>query len=233
MNLNEFHEKIKEIKKRGFIESYRKGNTGVGHTLEQILGLTENNISDPDLEEIELKSQRKNATNRVTMFTFNRGAWQKKQNYIVEKYGYTDSNGRPALYSTVNNIPNPQGLFLSIKLESKLMLLNHSDEIVLAQWSIEHLVNQFEKKMPNLIIVLAENKFENGKEYFWYNEAYLLEKGNKKMFIEFINKGIIVVDIRIHLKPNGTIRNHGTAFRIEEKKLSDCFFSKKTLICND
>ncbi len=84
--------------------------------------------------------------------------------------------------------------------------------------------------MPNLIIVLADHRFDNNKnEEFWYNSAYLLEKGDKNKFIEYIKNGIIVVDIRIHLKPKGTVRNHGTAFRINENILVDCFLEKTKL----
>jgi hypothetical protein len=227
MNLEEFKIKFKELMDKGYVPTLRKGNTGIGHTLEQMLGLDENNIAGPDLEEIELKAQRKNVSNRVTMFTFNRGAWQKKQNYIVKKYGYIDPNGRPALYCTVNSNPNPQGLFLEVDETDNLMLLNHSDKVLLAQWKLEHLIEQFEKKMPNLLVVLADNKInDSGREEFWYNSAYLLENGDKNVFIDFIKKGIIIVDLRIHLKEKGTVRNHGTAFRIEEKYLVDCFLNK-------
>ncbi len=138
-----------------------------------------------------------------------------------------DPNGRPALYCTVNNTPNPQGLFLQIDKTDNVMLLNHSDNVLLAQWKLEHLIEQFERKMPNLLVVLADSRItNNGKEEFWYNTAYLLENGNKNVFIDFIKKGIIIVDIRIHLKEKGTVRNHGTAFRIEEKKLVECFINK-------
>ncbi len=229
MNLDEFIIKFKKIKEKGYIPSLRAGNTGVGHTLEQILGLKENNIAGPDLENIELKAQRKNVSNKVTMFTFNRGAWQKKQNYIVEKYGYIDDNNRPALYCTVSNKPNQQGLFLKIDKKENLMMLSHSDNVLLAQWKLDSLIDQFEQKMPNLIVVLAESKGRNGKEEFWYNEAYLLENADKSAFIDFIENGTIIVDVRIHLKEKGTVRNHGTAFRIEERKLYKCFL-KKTII---
>lgn len=231
MNLEEFKIKIKEISQKGYIKSLRSGNTGVGHTLEQILGLTENNIAGPDLEEIELKTQRKNVSNRVTMFTFNRGAWQQKQNYIVKKYGYKDEDGRPALYCTVNNNPNQQGLFLEIDKINDLLLLKHTDKVVLGQWKISHLTEQFERKMPNLIVVFADTKLsKKNEEEFCYNEAYYLKNVNKEIFLDYINKSIIIMDIRIHLKPKGTVRNHGTAFRIEEKNLVNCFLNKEKII---
>ena len=52
--------------------------------------------------------------------------------------------------------------------------------------------------MPNLLVVLANSRInDKGKEEFWYNTAYLLENGNKNVFIDFIKKGIIIVDINI------------------------------------
>ena len=48
MNFQDFIPKYQQIKARGFIKTHRKGNTGVGHTLEQELGLTENmGLTDP------------------------------------------------------------------------------------------------------------------------------------------------------------------------------------------
>ncbi len=76
MDLNEFVEKFSIIRSSGFIPSKRKGPTGVGHTLEHALGITENNITSPDLGEIELKSHRERTSSLITLFTFNRKAWK-------------------------------------------------------------------------------------------------------------------------------------------------------------
>lgn len=57
---NEFVEKLKEIKDRGFIKTHRAGNTGIGKTLEDLLGIEENNIPTPNCITAELKSARKN-----------------------------------------------------------------------------------------------------------------------------------------------------------------------------
>ncbi|PJB83327.1 hypothetical protein CO087_01925 [Candidatus Wolfebacteria bacterium CG_4_9_14_0_8_um_filter_39_46] len=46
--INELKNRLNALKKRGFISSLRFHNTGIGHTLEQFLGLKENNISLPD-----------------------------------------------------------------------------------------------------------------------------------------------------------------------------------------
>lgn len=51
MTLAEFHKKFKELKAKGFVKTRRKGPTGVGHTLEVELGLDENNLDLPDIED--------------------------------------------------------------------------------------------------------------------------------------------------------------------------------------
>lgn len=64
----ELIEKIKEIKSRGWIENYRRGNDGaVGNILEDLLGIPENNLPIPNAAEWELKSQRSNTTSLTTL----------------------------------------------------------------------------------------------------------------------------------------------------------------------
>ena len=70
-DLKEFKEQFAIIRDRGFIRTHRNGPTGVGHTLEQELGMTENNIAVPDLGEVELKARRIASGSMVTLFTFN------------------------------------------------------------------------------------------------------------------------------------------------------------------
>ena len=60
---------IKELKKRGFIKTHRSGNTGIGKTLEDELGIEENNFPGPDGITTELKSARKNSKSMLTLFT--------------------------------------------------------------------------------------------------------------------------------------------------------------------
>jgi len=94
MNLAEFVGKIRELKECRYIKTRRKGDTGVGHTLEQEIGLTKNNISRLDLENIELKAQMRNSSSKITLFTLDRNAWKVNQRDLILKYGYIDSKGR-------------------------------------------------------------------------------------------------------------------------------------------
>ena len=53
-NIKRYEEVIKEliiIKEKGFIKTHRSGNTGIGKTLEDLLGVVENNIQGPNSHE--------------------------------------------------------------------------------------------------------------------------------------------------------------------------------------
>jgi len=62
-DLEELKNKLLIIKERGYIKSHRKDNTGIGKTLEDELGIIENNLHENDLiigtKRAELKGQRK------------------------------------------------------------------------------------------------------------------------------------------------------------------------------
>jgi len=229
MDIEELKTKLKEIKKKGWIESKRKGNTGIGYTSEELLGIKENNLKTPDFGDVELKTQRKDVSNRVTMFTFNKAVWKIRQKEVIRKYGYTDTSGRLSLYCTVNTKPNSQGLYL--KVEEDVLGLYHVDETQIAVWKIEDLVKTFKEKMPALIVIFADSRINSEeKEEFWFNESYFLKEPDMDNFVDLIRKDIIVVDLRMHIKKNGAVRNHGTAFRIDEKFLYLCFAEKERLI---
>ena len=60
---------LREIRQRGWILNARHGNAGgIGNTLEDLLGIPENNLPIPNASEWELKCQRQNTTSLVTLF---------------------------------------------------------------------------------------------------------------------------------------------------------------------
>ena len=61
--------KLKEISEQGWIENQRHGNVGgIGNTLEDLLGIEENNLPIPNAAEWELKTQRLNTSALTTLF---------------------------------------------------------------------------------------------------------------------------------------------------------------------
>lgn len=61
--------KLKEIASMGFVPNARHGNAGgIGNTLEDLLGIEENNLPIPNAVEWELKTQRIGSSSLTTLF---------------------------------------------------------------------------------------------------------------------------------------------------------------------
>jgi len=242
MEYPEFQRKIAQIKEMGYIQSHRKGPTGIGKTLEDLLGITENNIAGPDFATYELKTGRKDSVSMITLFT--KAPMPANANKkLLETFGYmqrkvsmeykqlsltgekigeskipiTDKE----LHTTVDALkPNSVGLKLGVR-ENRLYIEN--DKNVEAYWDNTILMEAFEQKYHKLVYVLADAKIEGSKEYFWYNEAFLLDGFSFKRFSELVIEGKLKVDIRIGHYPDGRLHDHGTGFRILPKYLPQCF----------
>ncbi len=62
-------QKLKEIAAMGWVKNRRKGNAGgIGNTLEDLLGIKENNLPIPNAVEWELKTQRLATSSLTTLF---------------------------------------------------------------------------------------------------------------------------------------------------------------------
>lgn len=226
MKLREFKTKYSEIKSLGFIKSHRRGNTGVGHTLEQLLGLTENCISGPDLEGNELKAARKGAGGKQTLFT-KEGEWIVSQQDYIQTYGFphTSKIGEMSGQSTVTKSVNKRGLY--IKTTNDYCAVMHSNTIIV-KWDWETLVEQFAIKFPACVKVFADVEKKNGVEYFHYNEAYLYTGTDKSLFRTAVEEDLIAIDIRMRTQNTigKGIRNRGTAFRINHGNMDKLFIKE-------
>lgn len=233
MNMKEVVTRLKEIEMRGFVPSLRRGSTGIGYTFESLFGVRENNIPIPDIGgRVEIKTIRRDSQSLITLFTFNKGVWHISQKELIERYGYLDRKGRYALKNTIfYGRPIPQGIALSVDEDKNTVhLIDAETGEILATWDVYVIVGKFMSKLSRLLLVIADRKVEKGREYFHYNEAYLLAEPNPRNFLRAFKNDSIGIDIRMHLKESGAVRNRGTAFRIREKDLIELYGSKKRLI---
>ncbi|TAL61141.1 MAG: hypothetical protein EPN85_05655 [Bacteroidetes bacterium] len=234
MRLIELVKRLQELKKKEFIETSRRGPTGIGHLLEKELGISETNIAIPDIGgRVEMKGTRRNVSSLITLFTFNKAVWKINQKEIINKYGYKDDQGRQALYNIVSNkTPNSQGFYLESDQKRHLIILKNKKEKnkSFSEWSTYVIAGKFMSKMDRLLLVLADNKIINDKEYFHFDEAYLLENPTPENFLKAFAKSELMIDLRMHLKSSGGVRNHGTAFRISEKNLMLLYAKKRRLL---
>ncbi len=226
LTLNEFVKSFAKIKKLGWVQSHRKGPTGIGQTLEQLLGLTENNIALPDLGTVELKAHRAGSSSMITLFTFNRKVWKVKPFDAIKKYGTKDSNGRLGMYFTMSRTPNSMGLFLHIERET--ISVRHISGEVIAEWELTTLAERFVRKIPGLVFVSAFSEMRGDSEWFKFDRAQLLTDTSSEIIRNQIISGNILVDLRLHDKGTSA-RNHGTGFRAYEDKLQSLFKSVRDI----
>lgn len=226
--------KLKAIKKMGYIKTHRAGNTGIGKTLEDFLGITENNIPGPNALMIELKSARKNASSMLTLFT--KSPLPPKANSILlERFGYESRRGnrKKELHTTVsarefNTLKGKAGFKIIIE-EDKINLVTSENEVV-GYWDKETLKKSFERKMPKLLYVKADSRGSGSDEEFWFNEAWLLSGFDFGNFVRLLQEGTILVDIRIGQYPDGRAHDHGTGFRVLPAKLDLCFEHREKIL---
>ncbi len=233
MNLNQLKSKLAKIKKMGFVQTHRTGNTGIGKTLEDLLGIKENNIPLHDILGVaELKAYRKDAKSMLTLFTLEPlPAGGDRDKHLLDSFGYSKrDNGRSKeLHSTLScKRYNNQSLKLSVE-KDKVRVMGKGKRLNIF-WDMKTLEKKFHDKLPALVYVLASNKIIRGKEFFHFNEAYFLTDFDFDSFKKMVKKDYVVVDFRMFYKPNGQVRNHGTGFRVKINKLDDCFQKKVRLI---
>lgn len=233
MDLKNLKRKLKEIKQMGFIKTHRTGDTGIGKTLEDLLGIKENNIPLADLGKIaELKSFRKNTKSMMTLFTLEplpKGG--DRDRMLLDNFGYSkrDNQRSKELHSTLScKRYNNQRLRLSVEKE-KIKVKGKNKRLNIF-WDMQSVKDKFDVKLPALVYVLADSKIIDNEEFFKFQEAYLLEGFDFELFKKRIKSDDIAVDFRMYYRPSGSVRNHGTGFRVKNNKLDSCFAKKTRLL---
>ena len=151
---------------------------------------------------------------------------RKKDNF---GYSKRDNNREKELHSTLSSKRyNQQGLKLEV--EKKYLKIISNKINIDIRWDIQDIEEKFNKKIPALVFVLAKRQYVKQIEFFYYDEAYFLTGFNFGAFKDMIVNDYIVVDLRMYYKPNSSVRNHGTAFRVKINKLYNCFDTKQKLL---
>jgi hypothetical protein len=239
--------KLKLISNRGFVESLRNGDTGVGMTLETLLGITANSNRAPDYKGIEIKAKRVRGANNRT--TNNVSLFSQVPNWplsncknglaILNKCGYIDSNkNRLQLYCTVSNSPNPQSLSLFVNendnlVECKKIMSGTAEPIVV--WDLGNLKTQLESKHKQTFWVKAKTKKnESNLECFHYIEVEHTQNPLIANLPSLIEIGAITMDFTLSQKATGIgTRDHGYLFRIKPSNFDLLFPPSKIIKLNN
>ena len=225
-SIEEVVDQLKEIHTSGFVPSKRRGATGVGHTLEQLLGISENNFIDPDLGEVELKATRLGSQSMITLFTLDRNCWMVPQSALITQYGIRDGDRRN-FYLTVSKSSANRGVQLDVDKEKVSLVAK--DGTILAVWPYKLILSRFHSKVRHLLLVTAESQLRNGTEFLHYTGATFYTSWMFSWHLpRLFNESILRLDIRMHLQ-GGRVRNHGTGFRIREEDLPQIYLHGESL----
>lgn len=223
ITLDDFIREYSRIRDMGWIQTHRSGPTGIGKTLEDLLGIEENNLEAPDFGEYELKSGRIDSQSMLTMFTKTPQP-ARANTYLRLKYGYSSSaydNDEKVLHSTLT-----AARFVPIAdTGHSLKIVCSDDRISIASemgiedvyWDRNGLRKAFENKYKNkFVYAKAFSRGAGSNEEFWFREAYEVSGFDYDAMVALLEEGKVFVDLRIGQYPDGRTHDHGTGFRIRE-----------------
>ncbi len=223
--------KLIDINKMGYVRNLRSGDTGVGFTLEHLLGIAANSSKEPDYKGIEIKAKRFSTSNRVNLFS-KVPLWKQSacasSLELVRRHGYFDpSRARQALYTTVSNRPNSQSLYFEVDedldaLFTRKAFSKHGFEEVV-KWELSRLERELVNKHSETFWVTANKRASSAGEEFHYVEVTHTKTPIADYFGPLVESGIITMDFTIHVKDSGKSRDHGYLFKIKPDKLDSLF----------
>lgn len=242
--LEGFKKDFSKIKDKGWVKSHRHHDTGIGKTFEDLIGIVENNNYLADYQDIlELKASRSLSGSMVTLFT--KSPNPRGINSVMrEKFGNPDpkADDLKTLHTTFsaldfNNFVGKYGFKLEVKRDEKRIYILVKDLITgeiddtEIYYDFNSLENILENKCKYIAHINAESRKVDGIEEFKFKECSILSGLTFDKFINLIEKGLILYDIRIGVYRSGKMRgkthDHGSGFRFRKPNLEQIFNVEK------
>ncbi|MBI3615959.1 MAG: MvaI/BcnI restriction endonuclease family protein [Candidatus Omnitrophica bacterium] len=245
-------EKLKEIRSSGWIPNARPGNSGgVGNTIEDLLGIKENNLPIPNAAEWELKCQRV-GTSLTTLFHLEPSPRALKivGEILLPKYGWKHASisSEMSFRQTISgHSRSDRGFMVVVDRSAKKVLISFSAGAVDKErhakwlssvqkrgglgelnpqpyWGFDDLGHKAGTKLLNCFYVQAQVRREKGKEFFMYDKILILQRFSIEKFLKGIGEGFVYVDFDAR-----THHNHGTKFRLRQDSLPDLYETAQTV----
>lgn len=240
------------IRSKGWIRTTRKNNdAGIGNTLENLLGIEENNLPLPNAAEWELKSQKKNSTSLITLFHLEPSprAYKFVPKILLPEFGWPHKDGgtrytdeEKSFRQTINAKGySNRGFSVKVDWNQKKVFIDFSVDKVdntthpnwyemikdkslepKPYWGFEDLFHKAGIKLHNCFFVRAEAKKIKGNLCFHYQDIYMLKKFDLNKFIQAVSDGNIYIDFDAR-----TGHNHGTKFRLNREAFVNLYAEVK------
>lgn len=231
------------------IESNRNGPTGIGKTFEDLLGKEEDNLSLPDFQGlIELKARDMESSSMIGLFTKSPDYLpasaasfldHKVNSYLLRNYGYIGDKGEKRLCTTLSakETVYPKGGDFGFALEiddaNRFVHIVVVDRVTGkevfkdAGWTYEMLLDTTKKKLQSLALISAQKMVLEGKTHYIYRHLNMIDGMDNAGLIEMIKQDIVRIDLRMKMREDGSVRDHGTAFRIQNKNLISVYKTRR------
>jgi len=237
--INKVQEEFDRIKSLGFVRSTRPNNRdgGIGNTFEDLLGVEENNLKDPDFEGFEVKTHRFLNSSYITLFSKSPSFPKKANSILKERYGEVRDSEFPDLKKLYASIFSHRWGLVYEKFKMKLDVNFSEKRIYLlvddnkniskdVYWNFKDLSDGL-NKLENLFSVSAKSKIVDEETYFHYDSAKVFLNIDFDKFINELKSGNIQFDIRIGVHksgPNyGKPHDHGSGFRVKKENLINLY----------
>ena len=228
---------LKEIRPY-YHKSQRSGYTGVGYTFEKLLGKEEDRSSTPDFHGIEIKTHMGYSKNSITLFSLS-PTRENAIKEIYEKYSYPNTKDR-RFKSFKGNAFCKEDYLIAFKYYFKLkvdyeeqklrlFILNNQFEVVNTSifWDFEQIKNRLFTKIKYLAYINAYPYRIDDELCYKYANIKFYKLKSFSTFLKLIEKDIVHVAFNIDTYKSGerfgTIKDHGTSFRIKPEHLEELF----------
>ena len=197
-----------------------EGTGAPGLYLEHLLKLKTSNLDIPDAGAWEVKFTSGSALLTLFHKTANRDGPTIRD--IIEKWGYIGRNGRPNFRYTVCG----QTSDYEVRDEEGFIRVRRgNDDSFVPFWSHDALITAFARKLGNLIHV--QGSWSKRPRLVTYDSAEFLSGARITQLINFIVNGTICIDFDAYLRENGSVRDHGTKFRIRPGDLQSLYTTRE------
>jgi len=244
--------KLKRIRRKGWIPNARPGNVGgIGNTIEDLLGIEENNLPIPNAAEWELKCQRIGTSSLTTLFHMEPSprAVRFVPRILLPLYGWTHQSipDEMSFRQTINGLSRTdRGFKVIVDRKARKVLISfdanavaerHSEWLKSVErrvgsdelnpqpyWGFDDIFHKAGTKLLNCFYIRAEVKRESGQEFYWYKEIMILQRFSLNNFLRAIEDGTVLVDFDAR-----SGHNHGTKFRLRQDRLPELYKDVKII----
>jgi hypothetical protein len=229
---------LKQIGAKGFIPSMRSGDTGVGFTLETLLGIECNSSKSPDYKGIEIKAGRaaSHVSGRTTILSqvpdWTISRLKGSVDILRERGRFHEEKQRLQLFHEMSATKvNSFGLSLKVDSAGEVLhqiYVNESGSTIDVTWKLAKLFDRLLEKHKQTFWVKAETKGKGDTEQFHYTTARYTSGVSPSKFPMLLEAGVISLDYTIKGLPSGAAKDQGYLFKIRQSDLPLLFKSPQS-----